>query len=170
MHHGSRPAQNQPNRIGVGGVTEIEADCSSCTPLWSTTPAQIADTDTQDAEGDGGGGAYLWLLGPPLIITPSGASPIEVRSAAYELPPPSSVSRTRNKSKRNKKVPPRGLGGGELSRLFQKQKSALWPKSPRNPSFLFRFDFLRVRDTEEGGLWLCMCVCVCVWWWWWGVL
>jgi hypothetical protein len=25
MHHGNRPAQNQPNRIGVGGVTEIEA-------------------------------------------------------------------------------------------------------------------------------------------------
>jgi hypothetical protein len=27
MHHGNHPAQNQPNRIGVGGVSEIEATC-----------------------------------------------------------------------------------------------------------------------------------------------
>ena len=30
MHHGNRPAQNQPNRIGVGGVSEIEAWGRSC--------------------------------------------------------------------------------------------------------------------------------------------
>ena len=34
MHHGNRPAQNQPNRIGVGGVTEIEAGATgTCSAL-----------------------------------------------------------------------------------------------------------------------------------------
>jgi hypothetical protein len=41
MHHGNRPAQNQPKRIGVGGVTELEAYIRLYTDVQAMTKNTI---------------------------------------------------------------------------------------------------------------------------------